>query len=96
MVAGISVAHFGLYEGISSGTERRHGVDQLAQDLYPKIASTTEVAVAFNDKYAEQTPEEVSEELTRDLSILGENLAARIEHEDQLINRLLAEERRSA
>ena len=35
----ISVTHFGLYEGISSGTERRHGVDQLAQDLYPKIAS---------------------------------------------------------
>ena len=90
----ISAAHFGLYERISSGTERRKGVDQLAQDLYPRIASTTEVDIAFNDKYAEQSPAEVSDELTRDLSTLGENLASRIEHEDQLIERLLSEERR--
>ena len=90
----ISAAHFGLYERISSGTERRQGVDQLARDIYPRIATTTEVAIAFNDKYAEQDPEEVSEELTRDLSTLGENLASRIEHEDRLIERLLSEERR--
>ncbi len=92
----ISAAHFGLYERISSGTERRKGVDQLAQDLYPMIASTTEVAIAFNDKYADQSPKEVSDELTRDLSTLGENLAARIEHEDLLIERLLSEERRKS
>ena len=92
----ISAAHFGLYERISGGTERRKGVDQLAQDLYPSIASTTEVAIAFNDKYAEQSPQEVSDELTRDLSKLGENLASRIEHEDQLIERLLSEERRKS
>lgn len=92
----ISAADFGLYERISGGTERRKGVDQLAQDLYPSIASTTEVAIAFNDKYAEQSPQEVSDELTRDLSKLGENLASRIEHEDQLIERLLSEERRKS
>ena len=92
----ISAAHFGLYERISSGTERRKNVDELARHIYSKIASTTDIAVAFNDKYADQTPNDISAELTRDLSNLGENLAMRIEHEDRLIERLLAEERRLA
>ena len=92
----ISAAHFGLYERIASGTERRKALDQLARDLYPRIASTTEVAMAFNDRYANQSPSEISEELTRDLSTLGEKLASRIELEDRLIQRLLSEERRKS
>lgn len=88
----ISAAHFGLYGWIAEGTERRRGVDALTQQIYSKIASTTDFAVEFND----QSADGISEALTRDLSWLGETLAVRIEHEDRLIERLLAEERRLA
>ena len=81
----IAAAHFGLYERIVSGQERRKAVLTTAQQIYPSIAATTEVSVAFNDKYEGKSPAEVDDELNRDLSKLGENLASRIELEDRLI-----------
>src|ERR1043165_9410629 len=47
----IAAGHFSLYERIISGTERRKEVADLAGDLYPRIAETTEAALAFNDQY---------------------------------------------
>lgn len=85
----IASAHFGLYERIESGEERRKGVLQLADELYPKIAASTSAAVAFNDRYGSQPTAEITEELSRSLSTLGENLAQRIELEDLLIAELL-------
>ena len=81
----IAAGHFGLYERIVSGQERRKSVVGVAEELYPKIALTTDVSVAFNDKYEGKQPDAVSEELARDLSSLGESLATRTELEDQLI-----------
>lgn len=85
----IATGHFGLYERIESGGERRKGVLKLADELYPKIAASTSAAVAFNDRYESRPTTEVTDELSRDLSILGENLAQRIELEDRLIEGLL-------
>ena len=44
----IAAGHFSLYERIADGKERRHKVIQLAGDLYPEIAETTQAAISFN------------------------------------------------
>ncbi len=85
----IASGHFGLYERISEGKERRRGVVQLAEELYPRIANTTQAAVEFNDVYEKMNGESIGGELNNILSKLGEELAVRIELEDQLITELL-------
>jgi len=85
----IASGHFGLYERIHEGKERRRGVVKLAEQLYPRIANTTQVAVAFNDVYEQTNGDSISSELTQMLSDLGEELAVRIELEDQLISEML-------
>ncbi len=85
----VATGHFGLYERISAGKERRLGIGQLAIELYPRIAETTEVTVAFNDKYDCGDQCEIGDGFDRDLSILGEELAVRAELEDQLLNAMM-------
>ena len=88
----IAIGHFELYQRISEGVERRHEIVQLADSIYPRIEQTTQIAVEFNDKY--DSGNDLSgiskDQLTSHLSKLGEELATRIELEDQLINTLLA------
>ncbi|KPK51255.1 MAG: hypothetical protein AMS22_11235 [Thiotrichales bacterium SG8_50] len=81
----IAAGHFGLYERIASGKERRQGVAALAEELYPRIAETTDIAVAFNDKYDCGDEGDISPSIGKDLSRLGEELAVRAELEDQLL-----------
>jgi len=81
--------HFGLYQRIVEGTERRQPVLTLARDIYSRIEQTTQAAIAFNDKYERLDCEECLETLEQDLSRLGVALAVRIDLEDQLINTLL-------
>jgi regulator of sigma D len=85
----IASGHFGLYERISEGKERRRGVVKLAEELYPRIANTTQIAVEFNDVYEKSNGKRISGDLTKMLSKLGEELAVRIELEDQLISEML-------
>jgi regulator of sigma D len=82
----IAAGHFGLYERIASGKERRQGVAKLAEELFPRIAETTDIAVAFNDKYDCGEDCDITTNLGKDLSRLGEELAVRAELEDQLLN----------
>lgn len=84
----IAAGHFSLYERIINGTERRRELANLAQELYPRIADTTTLALDFNDKYdCEQF--EITESFKSDLSRLGEELALRIELEDKLLARMI-------
>ncbi len=85
----IASGHFGLYERITKGMERRSGVVKLAEDLYPRIADTTQVAIEFNDVYEKSNVKDIGGDLTQILSKLGEELAVRIELEDQLISEML-------
>ena len=82
----IAAGHFGLYERIAEGTERRKGVSELAIKVYPSIEHSTQIAVAFNEKY--QPGEATLGDIHQDLSKLGEELTNRIELEDQLIQEL--------
>ncbi len=85
----IAAAHFGLYERIVEGKERRKAVSDLAIEIYPRIEQTTQIALAFDEKYNPDNEERKLNHLAEDLSMLGEELTTRIELEDQLIQLLL-------
>lgn len=80
--------HFEIYERIVNGRERRKRVLDVASEVYPRIASASEVAVAFNDKYDSSDHELDLDHLSADLGKLGEELAVRIELEDGIISAL--------
>jgi len=82
----VAAGHFALYERIVHQTERRAALVRLAESIYPSIAGTTDVALSFNETYADPGDGQVPEDLWPDLSRLGEALAVRIELEDRLIN----------
>ncbi|MGD8514057.1 MAG: Rsd/AlgQ family anti-sigma factor [Granulosicoccaceae bacterium] len=84
----LAIGHFGLYQRIVNGEERRDNVRELARKLYPDIANTTETALDFNDKYETATLQPASADFSQDLSSLGEILATRIELEDDLLDAL--------
>lgn len=81
----ISLGHFGIYQRINDGTERRRIVLETATEVYPRIAATTDAALAFNDRYEKLAAEVLRTRLAEDLSQLGEELATRIELEDRLL-----------
>jgi regulator of sigma D len=85
----IAFGHFEVYDRIGSGKERRGAVVSIAEQIYPNILDTTDVAVAFNDKYDENDHELHLENLSKDLSQMGEVIATRIELEDRLIEVML-------
>jgi regulator of sigma D len=80
----IAAGHFTLYERLLAKTERRKDLNETATKLYPRIAETTDAAIAFNDKYSEGRSALL--ELSHDLSRLGEEIAVRIDLEDKLIS----------
>ncbi len=86
----ISLGHFGIYQRITNGKERRTKVIQIAERIYPAIAEATDSAIEFNDKYEKLNGDDVLKNLSNDLSTLGEDLAKRIELEDQLIETMVA------
>ena len=88
MVDYIASGHFGLYERIVEGTERRRSVADLAVKLYPRIEKTTQAALAFNEKHDADRENIDTSRLHEELSILGEELTNRIELEDQIIKKL--------
>ena len=80
----VSLGHFGIYEHLLSGTERRDAVLTAAKEIYPEFSKTTEAVMSFNDSYDDQKHVLSVDKLESDLSSLGENLAKRIDLEDKL------------
>ena len=80
----VSLGHFGVYERVLSGNERRGRVLAVAKEIYPEFSATTDAVIAFNDKYDNVDKIERFEDLEQDLSVIGENLAKRIDLEDRL------------
>ncbi|MCK5121968.1 MAG: Rsd/AlgQ family anti-sigma factor [Methylococcales bacterium] len=85
----VSLGHFGIYERLISGTEHREIALTAAKNMYPEFSQTTEAVIAFNDKYDDHKPTLSIDKLEADLSFLGENLAKRIELEDELCELVL-------
>jgi len=81
-----ATAHFQLYRYIADGRERRKAVLAIAEEVYPRIAASTDAILDFNDRYDPSVidPQRL-EELEDDLCRLGEVLAERIQMEDRII-----------
>jgi len=47
----VSLGHFGVYERVLSGTERRGRILSVAKDIYPEFSAITDAVILFNDKY---------------------------------------------
>lgn len=86
MVDYTAMGHFEVYQRIIEGKERRSAVKDVADEVYPAIAQTTDFLIDFNDKYDafEATPEEL-QLLNGDLEKLGQILSIRGELEDQIL-----------
>jgi len=85
----IAAGHFGLYERIAQGKERRKTVKELAMEIYPRIEQSTQIALAFDEKYNSENKNRQLNNFPEDVSMLGEELTTRIELEDQLIQLLV-------
>lgn len=66
---------------------------QLGRQLYARIARTTQTALAFYDRYHGDLSRKDLATLSKDLSRLGEQLAVRIELEDQIVAAVRQSER---
>ena len=86
MVDYTAMGHFEVYQRIIEGNERRQAVKDVAAEVYPAIAETTDYLVDFNDKYDEEEGNtDDLDQLAGDLSRLGEIIAIRAELEDQIL-----------
>ncbi|GLS90924.1 sigma D regulator [Psychromonas marina] len=81
-----SRGHFEVYEQIIAQC-KLDGEENLkiAQELYSRITKTTDTALNFNDKYAENASEQALLNFDKDLSELGQIMESRFEREDQLL-----------
>lgn len=83
----MSAGHFEIYdELLQEAADFNEDYTDIANAILPRIQSSTQIAVDFNDKY---TSKDITEaempELAADLSRLGEKLVERFDLEDQLI-----------
>ena len=80
----VSAGHFEVFhELIAEAEVFADGTEKIAARLMPAIADTTEVILAYEEKY--NTGQNSPDTLERDLSVLGEVLESRFTLEDQLI-----------
>lgn len=80
----ISAGHFEIFhELIAEAEVFADGTEKLAANLMPAIGDTTEVILAYEEKYG--SGQSSPDTLERDLSALGEVLETRFVLEDQLI-----------
>ncbi len=81
-------AHFQLYRYFAENRERRASIAAVSNKIYPRIVDITQSVLDFNDRYDSDQQRHELGTLEADLSRLGEELAERIELEDQLVNAL--------
>ncbi|ARN73657.1 sigma D regulator [Oceanicoccus sagamiensis] len=85
MVDYMSAGHFEVYyELIREAEAFADGSADIANDLMPQLTLTTDIAMDFNDRYANAEGNLMT--LPKSLSKLGETLASRFEMEDSLID----------
>ena len=80
----VSAGHFEVYHELLQEAEIfADGSSALAENLMPAIGDTTEVILAYEEKYSAADSDD--KKLKRDLSALGEVLESRFLLEDKLI-----------
>jgi len=85
----VSLGHFGLFERALSGNERRAHIFEVVKQVYPLYAQTTDAVIMFNDSFDVANKKIDFNVLEQSLSRLGEDLAKRMDLEDQVCAALL-------
>lgn len=85
-----SAGHFEVYDQLLTEAQSYNdGSADLLSKLYPRIAQSTEVFIAFNDTYdTDDHCTQAISQLKSELSTLGEAMAIRFALEDELIKAL--------
>ena len=87
----VSEGHFEVFDQVVSACNKNGDSSrELANQIMPKISSTTDAALDFNDKYTEAPDDEVLFHLDKDLSELGDAMETRFQLEDELLEVLHA------
>lgn len=84
----ISAGHFELYDKIIEECESGSKNEQLAEEIFPRITDTTDMALTFNDSYANISEGDEMKGFDTNLAKLGETMEERFELEDQLLDAL--------
>lgn len=90
MIDYIAAGHFSIYDRLLNGGERRYKVLEVAAKVYSLIEDTTDIAIAFNDKYDENDHAIDFSNFQNDLAMLGEAMSNRADYEDRLIDALIS------
>lgn len=86
MVDYTAMGHFEVYQRIIEGKERRQAVKDVAAEIYPAIAETTDYLLGFNDKYDDTEGKSIDTSLlVDDLPKLGDIIDLRGDLEDQIL-----------
>lgn len=89
----VSAGHFEIYEELLQEAERNGpDAEALVKQMFPRITASTDIALAFTDRYADAEDELLIERLDADLAALGVALADRFEREDELLALLFGDE----
>ncbi len=83
-----ALGHFELLARFAGEDASSAKLEVLAES-YPSLAENTELAVRFNDQYDPSDHVLNLDHLERDLSAIGEALAARFELEDRVIGTIV-------
>lgn len=82
----VSAGHFEIYDHIIRNSQSApETTRELANDLFPLISDTTEIALEFNDRFADLTADDNFTGFDQAVSELGEALELRMGFEDQLL-----------
>lgn len=83
----LALGPFGVFHALEEqSADSPYGrARDLARQLYARIARTTQAALAFHDRYDSPGSQAELAALNEDLSRLGEQLAMRIDLEDQIV-----------
>jgi len=85
----VSEGHFEVYNRVVKACEQfGESSIETANALLPLISASTDMALDFNDKYTDESDEQVLYQLDNDLSHLAEIMESRFELEDQLLELL--------
>jgi len=83
----VSAGHFEIFELILEECQRTASEHMaFVNELCPKIYISTDYALHFNDKYADELDAERFNEFDINLSLLGDHLEQRFALEDRLIS----------
>ncbi len=86
----IAAGHFGLFQRVTDGKERRKKVADFVVKIYSKIEQSTQISLGINERYRSSKNKIDLSNLQQDFSQLAEHITLRMDLEDQLIKQLMS------